>query len=66
MCVMVRGERDEEGGDRHRDTYTWTDMGERGILLIQTKENLEDFPKSVTPELSLRTWLPEGKVGARK
>lgn len=43
------------GGERdiHTDWHRQTDMGVREMLLIQTKEILEDFPKAVISELSL-------------
>lgn len=34
------------------DIHRQTDMGVREMLLIQTKEILEDFPKSVISELN--------------
>lgn len=45
-------EREREGVSRGCARHTQTDMGVREMLLIQTKEILEDFPKSVISELN--------------
>ena len=45
-------ERSERGWGGVIDIHRQTDMGVREMLLIQTKEILEDFPKSVISELN--------------
>lgn len=45
-------ERSEQGWGGVIDIHRQTDMGVREMLLIQTKEILEDFPKSVISELN--------------